>query len=71
LLLNNETFGANLETKLEGLTPLQLAVIQGHSDVVRFILGKGADANAVSEGYSSIHFAAEYDRKEILQVLKL
>ena len=46
------------QTDEEGYTPLHLAVISGNSAIVKFLIGKGADVNAVdNEKHSAIHWA--------------
>jgi ankyrin repeat protein len=46
------------ETDEEGYTPLHLAVISGNSVIVKFLISKGADVNAVdNEKHSAIHWA--------------
>ena len=46
------------KTDEEGYTPLHLAVISGNSAIVKFLLSKGADVNAVdNEKHSAIHWA--------------
>ena len=47
-------------TDLEGITPLHLAAMEGHADVVDELLGRGADANAreLQRGETALHFAA-------------
>ncbi len=46
------------QTDEEGYTPLHLAVISGNSSIVKFLIGKGADVNAVdNEKHSAVHWA--------------
>ena len=46
------------QTDEEGYTPLHLAVISGNSSIVKFLISKGADVNAVdNEKHSAIHWA--------------
>ena len=42
----------------EGYTPLHLAVISGNKAIVKYLISKGADFNAVdNENHSSVHWA--------------
>ena len=42
----------------EGYTPLHLAVISGNKEIVKYLISKGADFNAVdNENHSSVHWA--------------
>ena len=46
------------QTDEEGYTPLHLAVISGNSAIVKFLISKGANVNAVdNEKHSAIHWA--------------
>ena len=43
----------------EGYTPLHLAVISGNKAIVKYLISKGADFNAVdNECHSAVHWAA-------------
>lgn len=51
-------------------TALHLAALKGHSGVVKFLLGTGADINAVdSEGLIALHWAAYYGHREVVKSL--
>ena len=42
----------------EGYTPLHLAVISGNKAIVKYLISKGADFNAVdNENHSAVHWA--------------
>ena len=53
-----------------GMTPLHWAVAAAHEDMVQFLLGKGANVDAVNgEGFTSLHLAAKSGNKPIAEVL--
>ena len=46
------------EVDEEGYAPLHLAVISGNSLIVKFLISKGADVNALdNEKHSTVHWA--------------
>ena len=54
----------------DGFTPLQTAARFGQSDVVAFLISKGADVNvADGRGYTPLHMAAESGRLDIVKLL--
>ena len=63
----------NLERRDKaGETPLHKAVRYGHDEVVDYLVYRGADIHAkTSEGSTSLHLAARYCRKKILEVIRL
>jgi len=51
-------------------TPLHVAIKSGHTEIARFLVGKGADVNAVGHlDYTSLHYAAWYKHKDIAEFL--
>ncbi|KAK3871520.1 hypothetical protein Pcinc_023328 [Petrolisthes cinctipes] len=48
-------------TDNDGFTPLMVAALKGHTDVVKELLGYGADLNARTStiGYTALHFASD------------
>lgn len=53
-----------------GWTPLMIAVAEGHKDVVRLLIERGANVNARNKlGRTPIMFAARYGYTEIVQLL--
>lgn len=59
-------------TKYIGWTPLHLAIYFGHSDVVKFLIARDADVNAINEnGDTPIHKAAFIGRLVWLKYLKI
>jgi ankyrin repeat protein len=52
------------------LTPLHLAVLHNHKDMVEYLLAQGANVNAkTSTGITPLHEAAQNGNKEITQLL--
>ena len=68
ILTNDPTL---LQSKDWGdLTPLHLAVLHNHTDVVDYLLAQGADVNAkTSTGITPLHEAAQNGNKEITELL--
>lgn len=60
--------GANLEaTEPDGVTPLMMAVINGHYDVAAVLVRKGANVNAVDRsGRGALYHAVDMNRLEWL-----
>jgi len=65
------TRGADLEAKnMFGETPLHVAAINGHIDVVEVLLDKGADLNAKNLlGNTPLHLAASRSQKDMAEIL--
>ncbi|CAB4065734.1 unnamed protein product [Lepeophtheirus salmonis] len=54
----------------EGYTPLHLAVISGNKAIVKYLLSKGADVDAVDdELHSSVHWATVCGEVDCLEIL--
>jgi ankyrin repeat protein len=52
------------------LTPLHLAVLHNHKDVVEYLLAQGSDVNAkTSTGITPLHEAAQNGNEEIIELL--
>ena len=52
------------------ITPLHYATIEGHLDIVKFLLNNGANANATYEGETRpLHIASLNGHYEILKIL--
>ncbi|KAJ8599532.1 hypothetical protein CTAYLR_004040 [Chrysophaeum taylorii] len=63
------TFGADANKAVgEGTSPLWLASVKGHVDVVRLLLANGADVKHAidDDGLSSLHLASRYGRAEVV-----
>ena len=54
-----------------GRAPLHWAAINGHADVVKVLIGYGADPNRAAEwgGSTPLHYAAENKHMKVVQVL--
>ena len=50
-------------------TPLNLAVQNGHADMVEFLIDSGADVNATGEWYSPLHSAVLVGDADIVSML--
>ena len=58
------------ETDENGMTLLMWACDRGHLDIVKYILGLGADVNKRdSEGQTCLHYAVSCDYLEIIKIL--
>ena len=72
-----ETAKANMEIKdLEGMTPLLIAVKLSRTDIIEYLIQKGANTDATNnKGQNALHIAAGCEQipiiREILQLTKL
>ncbi|NRD20888.1 ankyrin repeat domain-containing protein [Winogradskyella eckloniae] len=51
------------------ISPLCKAVATGNTEEVKKLINNGADVNAKSNGMMPIHYAAKYNRVELIKVL--
>src|SRR4051812_41260445 len=62
--------GKDINGQKTGWTPLMIAAAEGHTDIVKLLLEKGADANARnSYGRTSLMFASSYGFTQIAELL--
>ena len=53
----------------EGATPLCVAISKGEIDLVKKLIGYGADVNEKSNGLTPLMMAARFNKVEIIKVL--
>ena len=64
------TSGVNEVTvKTTEVSPLCKAVVTGNTEEVNRLIKAGADVNAKSNGMQPIHYAAKYNRVDLIKVL--
>ena len=63
--------GANIDVRYSGSTPLITAIKKGYMDVVKLLIGYGADVNyADKKGKKPLYYAINYSKKnEIIKLL--
>ena len=68
VLLKN---GANVNEKLQEFPLVSVAALEGDLEMIKLLIGKGANINAVNEetGESSLYFACEADQGPIVDYL--
>ncbi|WP_299106532.1 ankyrin repeat domain-containing protein [uncultured Winogradskyella sp.] len=59
----------NVIVQTEEVSPLCKAVATGNTEEVKRLIKNGADVNAKSNGMMPIHYAAKYNRVELIKVL--
>jgi ankyrin repeat protein len=70
-LLKHDPSLVSLRENEYGDTPLHLAALAGHLDVVRVLIDNKADVNAKNkEGYTPLHLASEMDYTEVVDFLR-
>lgn len=67
-LLKAPKINVNLASR-QNETPLMMACIKGHLDLVRRLIKMGADVNR--EGWTPLHYAASADTPQTLDIVKL
>jgi ankyrin repeat protein len=72
LLIDYVLYGADInEGDEEGVTALHIAVVDGHSDIAKFLLSKGANPQKVDKwGLSPIDLARKNGDQELLSLLE-
>ena len=69
-LLSKRGF-VNAKDEYSGRTPLIMATVNGHIEIVKALLGKGADVSVKdADGWTALMFAQEYGHAEIERLLK-
>jgi len=62
--------GANVNEKVDGLTPLHPAAERGHKDVVELLIDSGAEVNAKGNGnWTPLHLAATWGKRDVVELL--
>lgn len=61
----------NARNENGGATPLMFSAAHGHVDIVKMLLGCGADVHTATTlgGYTCLHYAAFYDENDIVKLL--
>ena len=60
----------NTKDELLGRTPLIMAAMGGHGEIVRILLDKGADVHQVDmEGWTAMRYAVAYGHGDIIKML--
>lgn len=68
--LFNDPQAVNCVDSNNGNSPIHIASQNGHNDLVRFLIGKGADVNAKNlKGNTAIHMAIGYDYYDAAMML--
>ena len=61
---------ANVQDRKNGNRPLHIAAQNGHLELVKFLVGAGADVNAQNAGgQTAMHMATSYDIDAVVKVL--
>lgn len=68
VLLKAPKINVNLASR-QNETPLMMACIKGHLDLVKRLIKLGADINR--EGWTPLHYAASADTPQTLEIIKL
>lgn len=69
---SNDILASNFNEVIEQpieVSPLCMAVAKGNLEEVNRLIKNGADVNAKSNGMMPIHYAAKYNRVELIKVL--
>ncbi|MDP5081501.1 MAG: ankyrin repeat domain-containing protein, partial [Winogradskyella sp.] len=69
---SNEILNSNVNEvtlKTSEISPLCKAVAIGDTDEVNKLIKAGADVNAKSNGMLPIHYAAKYNRVDVIKIL--
>jgi ankyrin repeat protein len=69
-LVGEQKAEVNVAEKSDDSTPLHNAVEEGNSEIVQFLVDKGADVNAIDkEGWAPLHLAVQERNIEIIKIL--
>jgi ankyrin repeat protein len=70
LLKDNSNLIFERDTNDFGATPLQIAVVARHTDIIKLLLAQKADPNETNNhGETSLHSAADLGKKDIIELL--
>ena len=60
----------NVRDEISGRTPLIFAAMNGHTEIVKILLEKGAEVEAKDmEGWTALRYALAYEYEEIIELL--
>ncbi|GGD26222.1 ankyrin repeat domain-containing protein [Flavobacterium orientale] len=65
------SYGADINEKTNGMTPLMYAARYNQTEIITFLLEKGADVKAkCKNGYTALQYAEHSNATEAVQLLK-
>jgi ankyrin repeat protein len=69
-LIHDQGFDLDVKASDNGSTPLMYAAQNGRVECINFLIGHGADVNAVNNnGLTALHFATDSHNSEVIKVL--
>ncbi len=70
-LVEENVYNVNATSRKSGFTPLMCATCYGRIEIVKYLLEKGADKNAIErKGLTAADFARKMNKKSVLEILE-